>query len=203
MQLGDCGRLLGRHAFYGKTIPRCCELDPTGPCTRTQGSHLTGRTCIRCGRGSSVCWDGADFVTTEASRLHQCIVFSLSEARLVGVEGSSLDGDLVASGSIDGILKVHSLSQKSCVYETKLPSAPVQDVCFDPSGRFLVRQQRLQRTRILIKQNIVAIMGTAAKAVWSISACTGPYHCTSTHAVFERFAEQDCKTKLKLETGLE
>eukprot|EP00241_Pyramimonas_parkeae_P016553 CAMPEP_0114295224 /NCGR_PEP_ID=MMETSP0059-20121206/10563_1 /TAXON_ID=36894 /ORGANISM="Pyramimonas parkeae, Strain CCMP726" /LENGTH=444 /DNA_ID=CAMNT_0001417089 /DNA_START=64 /DNA_END=1398 /DNA_ORIENTATION=- len=60
----------------------------------------------------------------------------------------SLDGDLVASGSIDGILKVHSLSQKRCVYETKLPSAPVQAVCFDPSGRFLAAVSETQMLQV-------------------------------------------------------
>jgi WD40 repeat protein len=51
----------------------------------------------------------------------------------------SVDGDLVASGSIDGVVKVHSLTEKRCVFELKLPGAPIQGLQFDPSGRFLVR----------------------------------------------------------------
>eukprot|EP00238_Polyblepharides_amylifera_P012079 CAMPEP_0196595608 /NCGR_PEP_ID=MMETSP1081-20130531/81607_1 /TAXON_ID=36882 /ORGANISM="Pyramimonas amylifera, Strain CCMP720" /LENGTH=238 /DNA_ID=CAMNT_0041920239 /DNA_START=116 /DNA_END=830 /DNA_ORIENTATION=+ len=50
----------------------------------------------------------------------------------------SLDGQFVASGSLDGRIKVHSRTENCCVYEANLGEGPVLGLTFHPDGATLV-----------------------------------------------------------------
>lgn len=62
----------------------------------------------------------------------------------------SPDGDLVASGSVEGVVKVHCLRNSQCVFQTKLPGAPIKGLRFDPENRFLVAASETQVVQVRV-----------------------------------------------------